>query len=174
MPNWCSNSLTIKGDASTLVALKEIIESDGEGLLEAIAPIGEWDYGTAVEAWGTKWDVNTDGMEFTDNGDGTAEISGWFDSAWSPPVDAFQTLSQDLDSCYLELSYFEPGMCFVGYWDSEGADDHYTIDPEEEDMGIPAYLEEAWCVSDWFRTDEDDEEVVFEDVDQDTLDKEFG
>ena len=124
--------------------------------------------------WGTKWDVNTDGMEFTDNGDGTAEISGWFDSAWSPPVDAFQTLSEDLDSCYLELGYFEPGMCFVGYWDSEGADDHYTIDPEAEDMGIPAYLEEEWCVSDWFRTDEDDEEVVFEDVDQDTLDKEFG
>ena len=38
MPNWCANSLTIKGDASTLVALKAIIESDGEGLLEAIAP----------------------------------------------------------------------------------------------------------------------------------------
>ena len=173
MPNWCSNNFRIVGSTESLKPLWEEIDRE-EKFLEVIKPIGEWDYGNAVEAWGTKWDVNTDGMEFTDNGDGTAEISGFFDSAWSPPVDAFQTLSQDLDSCYLELSYFEPGMCFVGYWDSEGADDHYTIDPEAEDMGIPAYLEEEWCVSDWFRTDEDDEEVVFEDVDQDTLDKEFG
>jgi hypothetical protein len=173
MPNWCSNNFRIVGSTESLKPLWEQIDRE-EKFLEVIKPIGEWDYGNAVEAWGTKWDVNTDGMEFTDNGDGTAEISGWFDSAWSPPVEAFQTLSEDLDSCYLELSYFEPGMCFVGYWDSEGADDHYTIDPEAEDMGIPAYLEEEWCVSDWFRTDEDDEEVVFEDVDQDTLDKEFG
>jgi len=173
MPNWCSNNFRIVGSIESLKPLWEEIDRE-EKFLEVIKPIGEWDYGNAVEAWGTKWDVNTDGMEFTDNGDGTAEISGWFDSAWSPPVDAFQTLSQDLDSCYLELSYFEPGMAFVGYWDSEGADDHYTIDPEAEGMGIPAYLEEEWCVSDWFRTDEDDEEVVFEDVDQDTLDKEFG
>ena len=173
MPNWCSNNFRIVGSTDSLKPLWEQIDRENN-FLEEIKPIGEWDYGNAVEAWGTKWDVNTDGMEFTDNGDGTAEISGFFDSAWSPPVDAFQTLSQDLDSCYLELCYFEPGMCFVGYWDSEGADDHYTIDPEEEDMGIPAYLEEEWCVSDWFRTDEDDEEVVFEDVDQDTLDNEFG
>ena len=173
MPNWCSNNFRIVGSTESLKPLWEQIDRENK-FLEVIKPIGEWDYGNAVEAWGTKWDVNTDGMEFTDNGDGTAEISGFFDSAWSPPVAAFQTLSEDLDSCYLELCYFEPGMCFVGYWDSEGADDHYTIDPEEEDMGIPAYLEEEWCVSDWFRTDEDDEEVVFEDVDQDTLDNEFG
>ena len=173
MPNWCSNNFRIVGSTESLKPLWEQIDRENK-FLEVIKPLGEWDYGNAVEAWGTKWDVNTDGMEFTDNGDGTAEISGFFDSAWSPPVDAFQTLSEDLDSCYLELCYFEPGMCFVGYWDSEGADDHYTIDPEEEDMGIPAYLEEEWCVSDWFRTDEDDEEVVFEDVDQDTLDNEFG
>ena len=173
MPNWCSNNFRIVGSTESLKPLWEQIDRE-EKFLEVIKPIGEWDYGNAVEAWGTKWDVNTDGMEFTDNGDGTAEISGFFDSAWSPPVEAFQTLSEDLDSCYLELGYFEPGMAFVGYWDSEGADDHYTINPEAEDMGIPAYLEEEWNVSDWFCSDEDDEEVVFEDVDQDTLDKEFG
>ena len=121
MPNWCSNSLTIKGDASTLVQLKEIIESDGEGLLEAIKPLGKWDNGlAAIEAWGTKWDVSSEGLEYTDNGDGTAEITGWFDSAWSPPIDAFNTLAKDWDSCYIELMYEEPGMGFVGCWDSEG------------------------------------------------------
>jgi len=154
MPNWCSNNFRIVGSTESLKPLWEQIDREVK-FLEVIKPIGEWDYGNAVEAWGTKWDVNTDGMEFTDNGDGTAEISGFFDSAWSPPVEAFQTLSEDLDSCYLELGYFEPGMAFVGYWDSEGADDHYTIDPEAEDMGIPAYLEEEWNVSDWFATEEE-------------------
>ena len=41
-------------------------------------------------------------------------------------------------------------------------------------MGIPEYLEEEWNVSEWYGTGEDEDEVVFEDVDQDTLDKEFG
>ena len=82
MPNWCSNTLTITGDYDTLVQLKPIIDKDEDGLLEAIAPIGEWDYGTAVETWGTKWDVSTEGLDFTDNGDGTATIQGYMDSAW--------------------------------------------------------------------------------------------
>ena len=149
MPNWCNNSLTIKGDASTLVALKEIIESDGEGLLEAIAPIGEWEYDTAVETWGTRWDITTEGLEYTDNGDGTAEITGWFDSAWSPPIEALHALSQDWDSCYIELLYEEPGMCFVGCWDSEGADDHYEYNEFTSETikdNIPAYLVEQFAL----------------------------
>ena len=143
MPNWCNNSLTITGDTDTLVQLKEVIESDGEGLLEAIKPIGEWEYGTAVEAWGTKWDVSTEGLEFVDNGDGTATISGWFDSAWAPPIDAFQTLADDWDSCYIELYYEEGGMAMVGCWDSEGADDHYEYgDFNSKNIrdNIPEYL----------------------------------
>lgn len=159
MPNWCSNNFRIVGSTESLKPLWEQIDRE-EKFLEVIKPIGEWEYGNAVEAWGTKWDVNTEGMEFTDNGDGTAEISGFFDSAWSPPVEAFQTLSQDLDGAYLELGYFEPGMAFVGCWDSEGTDDHYTIDPGAEDMGIPAYLEEEWQVSDWYTPFEEDEEMT--------------
>ena len=165
MPNWCSNSLTIKGDASTLVALKEIIESDGEGLLEAIAPIGEWDYDKAVAHWGTKWDISAEGLEYTDNGDGTAEITGWFDSAWSPPIEAFQSLADDWDSCYIELLYEESGMCFVGCWDSEGADDHYEYGDFTSDNirdNIPEYLVDHFALDE--RLDEyeqmEDEESV--------------
>ena len=161
MPNWCSNSLTIKGDASTLVALKKIIESDGEGLLEAIAPIGEWDYGKAVAHWGTKWDISAEGLEYTDNGDGTAEITGWFDSAWSPPLAALHALSQDWDSCYIELMYEEPGMCFVGCWDSEGADDYYEYDAATSDTVrnmIPEYLVEHFALDERLDEQEEDEE----------------
>ena len=165
MPNWCSNSLTIKGDASTLVALKKIIESDGEGLLEAIAPIGEWDYDKAVAHWGTKWDITTEGLEYTDNGDGTAEITGYFDSAWAPPIEAFQSLADDWDSCYIELLYEEPGMCFVGCWDSEGADDHYEYDGATSDTVrnmIPEYLVEHFALDerlDEYEQEEEEEEM---------------
>ena len=143
MPNWCSNTLTITGDYDTLVQLKPIIDKDEDGLLEAIAPIGEWDYGTAVETWGTKWDVSTEGLDFTDNGDGTATIQGYMDSAWGPPIDAFQKLADDWDSCYIELMYVEGGMAFVGCWDSEGADDHYEYSEftsENIRDNIPHYL----------------------------------
>ena len=165
MPNWCNNSLTIKGDASTLVALKAIIESDGEGLLEAIAPIGEWDYSKAVEKWGTKWDISTEGLEYTDNGDGTAEITGYFDSAWSPPIEAFHALSQDWDSCYIELLYEEPGMCFVGCWDSEGADDHYEYSDFTSDNikdNVPAYLVEHFALDERLDEYEQEEEEEFD------------
>ena len=138
MPNWCSNNLTITGDTDTLVQLKEVVESDDEGLLEAIKPIGEWDYGKAVESWGTKWDVSLDGLEYTDNGDGTANISGWFDSAWAPPIGAYEQLAADFDSCVIEASYFEPGMDFAGFWSSENGEEHLDNLHDEWEKGDEA------------------------------------
>ena len=123
MPNWCSNNFSITGNKNSISDLWVAAELK-EGLLEAIAPIGEWEYGNAVEAWGTKWDVSLEGLEFEDHGDGTASISGWFDSAWSPPIAAYEQLAADFDSCIIEASYFEPGMDFAGFWSSENGEEH--------------------------------------------------
>ena len=189
MPNWCSNSITIRGCVETLSELKPVVES-GEGLLQAIAPMPKelegttapsdtpnW-YDWCAENWGTKWDPEVH-LEFTDNGDGTAEITGWFDSAWAPPIAALQTLADDWDSCYIELYYQESGMCFVGYWDSEGADDHYEYDGATSDTVrnmIPEYLVDHYALdeqlAEWEAEEED--EVWFEDVDQETIDNEFS
>ena len=162
MPNWCTNTLIIRGNVETLSQLKPVLEA-GEGFLEAIAPIGEYDRDNAIEKWGTKWDIQTEGLHFTDNGDGTAEIEGYFDSAWSPPIEAFHTLSQDWDSCYIELKYFEPGMCFVGVWDSEGGDAYYDgidelLETTVEEDSVLFELLEDFDVRSWFETDEDDED----------------
>lgn len=161
MPNWCSNTLLITGDTSTLVQLKSIIEQDSEeGLLEAIAPIGEYVRGTAISKWGTKWDVSSEGLEYTDNGDGTSIIEGYFDSAWSPPVEAFTTLAQHWDSCYIELRYFEPGMGFIGMYDSEGGDDYWEDVDElldttaEEDPVLHGLIEDFGAV-DWYDSGEE-------------------
>ena len=135
MPNWCNNTITITGDYDTLVQLKPVVEA-GEGLLQAIKPMPKELEGTTSPSdtpnwydwcnanWGTKWDPEVH-LEFIDNEDGTATIQGWFDTAWAPPIDAFETLSQDWDSCYIEMFYEESGMCFVGCWDSEGGDAYY-------------------------------------------------
>lgn len=160
MPNWCDNTLTITGNTETLVELKDVIESNDNGLLEAIKPIGEWEYDTAVESWGTKWDVSTEGLEFKDNGDGTSTIQGWFSSAWSPPLEAFNSLASDWDSCYIELKYFEPGCDFIGVWDSEGGDAYYENieemleDPTWKDDHVVKDLFEEFAVEEAYDREE--------------------
>ena len=170
MPNWCNNSITIKGSTETIKQLWEDANQEGEdgGLLNAMVPMPaelndtvidiangglfsdpvNW-YNWRVSNWGTKWDVSTEGLEFTDNGDGTAEISGWFDSAWAPPVGAYSAFCDDMDGVYLEAYYQESGMCFVGYWDSEGADDHYDYSgATSEDVRnmVPEYLVDYYAL----------------------------
>jgi len=172
MPNWCTNSITIKGDYDTLVQLKPVVEA-GEGLLQAICPMPEHLEGTVADGspgetwyswcnanWGTKWDPEVH-LEFIDNEDGTATIQGWFDSAWSPPIDAFHALSQDWDSCYIELFYEEGGMCFVGCWDSEGGDDYYDYgEATSKTIGdiVPKYLVEQFNLDERLSEYEQEEE----------------
>jgi hypothetical protein len=139
MPNWCSNNFAITGNVESIRELWEAAQTAGPdggfGLLNAIAPIGDWDYGIAVDTWGTKWDVSDEGLEFIDHGDGTASITGWFESAWAPPVGAYEQLAADFDSCVIECSYYEPGMDFAGFWSSENGEEHmdYLHDVWEND-----------------------------------------
>lgn len=163
MPNWCSNTITIRGDVETLSQLKPVLEA-GEGLLEAIKPIGEWEYDTAVEAWGTKWDVSTEGLVFVDNGDGTATIEGYFDSAWAPPIEAYNTFLEANEDCSVTASYYEPGMDFAGLYDNgddeylEGLHDEFAL-PEDEQSDLYKRLDEEWGLSEQFEMWIDDENI---------------
>ena len=154
MPNWCNNSFSITGNTESIKDLWDAA-NEKEGLLEAIAPIGEWEYGNAVETWGTKWDVSLEGLEYTDNGDGTASIAGWFESAWSPPIGAYEQLAADFDSCIIEASYFEPGMDFGGFWSSEAGEEHLDNLHDEWEKGDDAsdlykQLDEEYDLSNQF------------------------
>ena len=178
MPNWCNNSITIKGSTETIKTLWEEATAEDGGLLNAMVPMPkelegttapsedgvDW-YSWRVNNWGTKWDVSLEGLEFTDNGDGTATIEGYFDSAWSPPIDAYSTFCDDMDGVYLEAYYEEPGMCFVGYWDSEGADDHYEYSGATSDTVrnmIPEYLVDYYALDE--RLDEYEQMEAEEDM----------
>jgi hypothetical protein len=144
MPNWCNNTITIQGPTETLKPLWD--EAQRTGLLNAIKPMPEaledttsptpddkvqpkvdgfdnW-YDWRVANWGCKWDVDTEGLEYEDNGDGTASIAGWFDSPWGPPIEAYNTFCDDMANCSLEAFYEEGGMDFAGHYTSEGVDDY--------------------------------------------------
>ena len=152
MPNWCNNSINISGSTETIKTLWDEANREGSGLLNAMKPMPKelrdttsptpqegqpgykgpqpeidgctnW-YDWAVNHWGTKWDIDPgEGLEFTDNGDGTAQISGWFESAWAPPIQAYDTFLDDMDGCSLTADYHEPGMDFAGIYDN--GDDQY-------------------------------------------------
>ena len=141
MPNWCNNSITIQGSTETVETLWEEANKEDSGLLNAMVPMpvelndtvspsdGDNWYNWRTTNWGCKWDVSLEGLEFTNNHDGTSSITGWFDSPWAPPIEAYNTFLDDMDGCYIEATYEEGGMDFAGIY-TDG-DDQYMEGLEE-------------------------------------------
>jgi len=194
MPNWCNNTITIRGDANKLKSIWDTAQKQ-QGLLAALVPqpedmfhgnLGEAERAECVEKgipnwydwnvsnWGTKWDVGLEGLEYTVLEDGSAEISGWFDSAWSPPIEALNTFSEANEDLSVECFYLETGMCFVGCWDSDGGDDYYEYDAcnsnNVRDV-IPDYLVSEFDLENMLAEyeDEDEEEVDLHDLSPNTV-----
>jgi hypothetical protein len=101
-------------------------------------------YDWQVANWGTKWDICE--ATITPSDDGYSATLG-FDTAWSPPIAAYEKL---LDLGFsIRAYYYEPGMCFAGIWE-DGVDDFY----EYSDMTsaqvaeeFPTELDEMFCIS---------------------------
>jgi len=119
------NHATIRGTNEKLSAIVEAIKEDK--LLEFLSPIGEWEYGKAIEAWGTKWEVSDVDWELDLANN---ELSLNFDSAWGPPTTAYAE-GELLHNLEIKASYYEPGMMFVGLYEDR-EDDSYDIDFEDE------------------------------------------
>jgi hypothetical protein len=155
MPNWCSNYVSISGPKEKIAQIWGAM-NEKQGLLEAIKPIGEWDYSNAVEAWGTKWDVDTRDLQVRDIDKGRMEISGSFESAWSPPIEALQHLADQDENISIVLDYFEPGMAFCGVWSSAEGDAQYQINPDDLEE-IPEDIREMWNIDEWFEDQEEED-----------------
>jgi hypothetical protein len=177
MPNWCNNNITITGPTSKIEKLFAAATAEDGGLLNAMVPmpveLGDTKKGTgdelqteqydgftnwydwSVARWGTKWDVSPEGLEFTDNGDGTAEITGYFDSAWAPPIEAYNTFVEQNEDCTLEASYYECGMDFAGFYSNgddeylENLHDEYAL-PEDEQSDLFKRLDDEYALSEQF------------------------
>jgi len=180
MPNWCSNNISIVGNTDTIKQLWEDATSTSEenterGLLDAMVPMPKelngttspgdtpnW-YSWRCDNWGVKWDVSTEGLEFVDNGDGTAVIQGWFDSPWCPPTSAYEKFADSMEGVDIEASYYEPGCDFAGFWTSwdgeECCDDLYEEykRPAQDRSILFERLDEEWNLSEQFEEWDDAE-----------------
>ena len=161
MPNWCNNSITVKGDTESidnfekflkdgngkewfdffLPCPKELTDVDSPNKTDNVNELiekyghGDW-YSWSVENWGTKW--NTDAQDWSRDGD---SISFWFDSAWAPPTALYDKITAE--GYDVEAYYLEEGMGFVGkYW--EGADDYYEYTDSESLNDIPEDIVDNW------------------------------
>jgi hypothetical protein len=101
-------------------------------------------YDFCVNEWGTKWDVGADGNPAQDIPGG---LMLGFDSAWSPPIGAYEKLIGM--GFTIRAMYYEPGMAFAGVWEN-GQDDYYDysgLDSAGIAEALPVELDEAFGIS---------------------------
>jgi hypothetical protein len=103
----------------------------------------DW-YDFCIGEWGTKWDVGADGNLAQDIPGG---LMLGFDSAWSPPIQAYEKL---MDQGFrIRAMYYEGGMAYAGVWDN-GEDDYYEysgLDSKGIAETLPVELDEAFGIS---------------------------
>jgi len=79
--------------------------------------------------WGTKWELcefyGVDRQYHSENNEGESTITFGFDSAWSPPIGAYEKFIEDNSDCSLKAWYYEGGCDFMGEWDN-GQDDCFA------------------------------------------------
>jgi hypothetical protein len=176
MPNWCNNNLTLQHEDPAMIKraaealdrgefLQEFIpvpedlkitagrvgDGDEQKALEAQtkANVEKYGYGNwydySVGEWGTKWDVGDDGA--TDVHPDGKMLHTYFDSAWSPPVAAYEKLTEL--GFTVGAMYYEGGMSYAGVWE-DGNDDYYDLggmNSTQVAEELPVELDEAFGIS---------------------------
>jgi hypothetical protein len=177
MPNWCNNTVELYHEDPAMIERARKAFNDGKFLNEFIpvpeslqivagragaddSPeqialveaeqrnLAQHGYKTwyefCVNEWGTKWDVGADGNPAQDIPGG---LMMSFDSAWAPPVHAYEKL---MDQGFrIRAMYYEGGMAFAGIFDENG-DDYYEyggMSSTEIIDTLPVELDEAFCIS---------------------------
>lgn len=105
----------------------------------------DW-YDFCCGEWGTKWDVGSEGADADTSPDGKV-MSVYFDSAWAPPIAAYEKL-QDL-GFQVNAYYYESGMAYAGMYDECG-DSYYDLsgmDSAEVRDALPVDLDETFGIS---------------------------
>ena len=132
MPNWCYNQITIEGPKEKIEKLWEDANKEDSGLLNALVPIDkdveDW-YFQHNSNWGTKWEVDVGNLELYEN-----TITGGFDSAWAPPIEAVRTYEAENPDVKITLFYEEEGMDFAGLYDN--GEEYYVEDVTTITMDI--------------------------------------
>ena len=139
MPNWCYNNLSINATNNNKVFefLNKLYEEANKGKLnEFVIPFSdmgleEWDYGSCIEYWGTKWDIDLVHSDMEKDED-NINVEIGFNTAWGPNTPVMEKLYEKLSeldpNCSVRSSYDEPGMNFYGIF-KNGNDDCREMGP---------------------------------------------
>jgi hypothetical protein len=122
------------------------LEADTARNIEELG-YGNW-YDYCVGEWGTKWDVGEQGA--SDIHPEGKMLHTSFDSAWAPPVNAYEKL---VDMGFgVEAMYYEGGMAYAGTW-SDGNDDYVDLSGMSADDIEQNYadLDECFGISECMR-----------------------
>ena len=111
MPNFCNNYVIITGNPERLKVLADAAENSE--LFKAIKHYEEWSYTEFVETYGTKWELGIDDVDLDGN-----TLTLMFESAWAPPIDAYNLLLAEDDIENVHATYSEHGMDFCGVYDN--------------------------------------------------------
>jgi len=191
MPNWCENTVTLKHKDSAMIQraydafgrnefLNEFIpvpqdlvdtisgsyadkekqrehrEKENQNLIKY--GYSNW-YNFCVSEWGTKWDIGGDSECSSLLDDNTLHLS--FDSAWSPPLDAYSKLLEM--GFEIEAYYYEGGGAFCGKWDN-GEWDSYDIPSTSQEVYqmVPSDIDAMFNITGnmlmWEEEDKEEEE----------------
>lgn len=136
MPNWCQNRLSVHNAPDSFwefikdgLSFNKIVPMPEE-LRGSTAPVQDDEkskyfsekYGArdwhdwAIRNWGCKWDIDED--EIVPN----KLDSVFFNTAWSPPVEAMVALSKMFPEMTIVLDYCELGSFFAGQVTIENGD----------------------------------------------------
>jgi hypothetical protein len=125
-------------------------------------------YDWRTENWGTKWEVN----EFYGVDRQGDTISFGFSSAWSPPINAYQSflinMSEQKQDVSIKAYYYEGGCDFMGCWDNGDdeclAPSDYKSTDDFWNDGIGYELDEMFNITESMAEYEAEEEANKEDV----------
>ena len=116
MPNYCDNNVSIAAPAGVIKELAARINSnlDKDGnpnWNETFVPIGEYDRDTAIDNWGTKWEVDSYSLLIDEK-----RIDVKYSTAWGPNQPVSEAIIAEYEDRGLTLHhrYDEPGMQFCG------------------------------------------------------------
>lgn len=156
MPNHCDINIRIscREESKTVQNMKEMLQDNDDKYLEILTKtdmkaVGKDEDEWCNKNWGTKWDIKDASSECIQ--DNILKISGW--TAWSPPLDALETISATYPDVVIRIWYNEPGNNFKGFalykkGKEEGNIMHSYYDDEDE-------VDDEF---DWYSEDDSDKE----------------
>jgi hypothetical protein len=189
MPNWCNNVVELYHEDVEMINRAKDAFKRGEFLNEFIpvpadlnitaGSLGNTDeqkeleakqaanlekhgystwYDFCVNEWGTKWDVGGDDAIL--NEDNTNALTLTFDSAWAPPINAYEKLEEL--GFQVKAYYYEPGMTFCGIYE-DGDDNYYDFGGMNSETVVDAVGEElnemfgiSECMAEWEEENEEE------------------